>query len=204
MPNNFVRAGNLDSDFEIDSLDGKIRAHSLISGTGVPSEEPAVPGKTWAYFDVSVTPANIYVWDVDDQEWQSAGAAATTAREVVLIAYGPDEAAVAGDGALFFTVPALLDGYVIGEIWATTPGGASSSGDVQVQVARVRAGSPVDVLSTKVTIEESETSSKTATTQPVVNTSNDDLATGDFLRVDIDNSGTDALGLQVIVSMDLP
>lgn len=204
MPNNFARAGNLDDDFEIDALAGKIRVHGSISGSGAPVAPPDVPEKIWAYFDTSSTPSNIYWWDPDGEEWNQAGAEASTARDLVLIVYGPDEEAVLGDGALFYTVPPVLDGYAIGDIWATTPGGASSSGNVQVQVARVRAGSPVDILSTKVTIEASETSSKTAATQPVVNGTNAGVQEGDFLRVDIDAAGTDALGLQVVISLDLP
>ena len=47
----------------------------------------------------------------------------------------------------------------------------------------------------------SETSSYTAATAPVINTSNDDVLTGDFLRVDIDGAGTGAKGLIVMVTL---
>jgi hypothetical protein len=77
----------------------------------------------------------------------------------------------------------------------------SSSGAVTVQVARVRGGTPVDVLSTAITVDASETSSYTAATAPVINTSNDDVLTGDFLRVDIDGAGTGAKGLIVMVTL---
>lgn len=46
-----------------------------------------------------------------------------------------------------------------------------------------------------------ETSSYTAATAPVINTSNDDVLTGDFLRVDIDGAGTGAKGLIVMVTL---
>jgi len=68
-------------------------------------------------------------------------------------------------------------------------------------VARVRGGTPVDVLSTAITVDASETSSYTAATAPVINTSNDDVLTGDFLRVDIDGAGTGAKGLIVMATL---
>lgn len=50
-------------------------------------------------------------------------------------------------------------------------------------------------------LDASETSSYTAATAPVINTSNDDVLTGDFLRVDIDGAGTGAKGLIVMVTL---
>lgn len=55
------------------------------------------------------------------------------------------------------------------------------------------------MLSTAVTIDATESSSYTAATPPVINASYDDLATGDFLRVDVDGAGSGAKGLQVII-----
>jgi hypothetical protein len=40
-----------------------------------------------------------------------------------------------------------------------------------------------------------------AAAAPVINTSNDDVLTGDFLRVDIDGAGTGAKGLIVMVTL---
>ena len=57
-----------------------------------------------------------------------------------------------------------------------------------------------DILSTNITIDATENTSYTATTAPVINTSYDDVATGDIIRVDIDGAGTGAKGLSVILT----
>ncbi len=57
----------------------------------------------------------------------------------------------------------------------------------------------VDMLSTKITIEEDEYNSWDAATAPVINTSNDDVVTGDRIRVDVDIAGAGAKGLDVIL-----
>lgn len=71
-----------------------------------------------------------------------------------------------------------------------------------VQMARIRGGTPVDVLSTPVTIDANELTSYTAAAASVVNPANDDIAVGDMWRVDIDMAGTGAKGLQVIVEVN--
>ena len=105
-----------------------------------------------------------------------------------------------GDGKAFCVVPSELNNFVITALHAAVTT-VSSSGAVTVQVARVRGGTPVDVLSTAITVDASETSSYTAATAPVINTSNDDVLTGDFLRVDIDGAGTGAKGLIVMATL---
>lgn len=53
-----------------------------------------------------------------------------------------------------------------------------------------------------VTIDANEVSSYTAATPGVVNPANDDLATGDLLRVDVDTAGTGAKGLVVSIEFE--
>ena len=73
----------------------------------------------------------------------------------------------------------------------------SSSGAVNIQIRRVRSGSPVDMLSTALTIDASEVDSSTAATAAVINTTNDDVATADQIFIDIDGAGIGAKGLLV-------
>lgn len=120
---------------------------------------------------------------------------------LTLIVQDPASVVVTGDGQMFYTVPASLAGFTITSVNSSVPGAVSSSGAPTIQLARVRAGTPVDVLSTKSTIDATESSSYTAAIPSVVNTSNDDLTTGDFLRVDVDVAGTGAKGLQVIIGL---
>lgn len=100
-----------------------------------------------------------------------------------------------GDGKAYIRVPSELAGHnIIGfEVFVTAP---STSGTINVMLARGRQSSAtsahtfVDVLSTGLTIDANEYDSKDATTAYVINTSNDDLAEGDLLRIDIDSVGT--------------
>ena len=96
---------------------------------------------------------------------------------------------VTGDGQDWFDVPAMLNGMNIVSVMATHAT-AGTTGTTDYQIRRVRSGTPVDVLSTKATIDSTETSTATAATAAVINTSNDDLATGDRIYLDVDAVST--------------
>lgn len=72
---------------------------------------------------------------------------------------------------------------------------ASTSGDISVQVRNVTQA--FDMLSTEVTIDEGDLSSKTATTPAVIDPLNNQVEDGDQLSIDISDGGTDATGLGV-------
>ena len=113
------------------------------------------------------------------------------------------ETLVVADGVAYMRVPSEWNGLNITAVAATLITAASSSGTPTVQIARGRQANPTsahtwaDVLSTKITIDANEWDSKDATAAAVIDTSKDDLATGDLLRVDVDVSGTGAKGLIV-------
>lgn len=112
-----------------------------------------------------------------------------------MVVTAPGAAVTIGTGMLFFLVPASLNGKTLTSLHAGLTG--AGSGVVEVTLTRVRGGT-ADMLSTHVTIDAGELSSYTAAVASVVDTSNDDLATGDFLRVDVVGDGTDAEGLVVV------
>jgi hypothetical protein len=60
------------------------------------------------------------------------------------------------------------------------------------------------MLTTKISIDASEFTSYTAAAAPVIDTGNDDVATGDLLAVDVDVAGTGAKGLGVLLTFTLP
>jgi hypothetical protein len=101
-----------------------------------------------------------------------------------------------GDGKAFFTVPVSLNGCNIIDVDASLTT-ASTSGTPTIQIRNVTDSQ--DVLSTRITVDANEKTSYTASTQPVINTSYDDVSTGDQLAVDIDVAGTGAKGLSVIL-----
>lgn len=124
-------------------------------------------------------------------------------KSVTFVPFAPTVTVSTGDGKQYFRVPSHLNGANITAVHAFVQT-AGTTGTSDIQIARVRSGTPADVLSTKITIDSTETGSDTAATAAVINTSNDDLATGDILRIDVDAVSTTApIGLVVTIETTL-
>jgi hypothetical protein len=112
-----------------------------------------------------------------------------------LVIFQSDQSVTVGDGKEGIPITSKLAGKDIVDVIAVvhTKG---VTGTTDIQIRRRRAGSDVDVLSTKVTIGD-----EWYANDGVVNTSNDDLALGDGIYIDRDaiHSGTAPLGLSVII-----
>jgi hypothetical protein len=109
-----------------------------------------------------------------------------------------------GDGGGYGFVPTSLNGMnlVSCHAYVITAG---TTGTTDIQVARIRSGTPVDMLTTKMTIDSTETGTDTAATPAVINASNDDVATHDRIRIDVDAVSTTApQGLFVVLNFQLP
>ena len=119
----------------------------------------------------------------------------------ILVTDPSGSALTTGDGKAYFMVPSKLNGWnLIRANAAVTT--VSSSGTPTVQVHNVT--DAVDMLSTRITIDANESTSHTAATPPVIDTTKDDVATGDLIRVDVDVAGTGAKGLIVSLSFQAP
>lgn len=107
-----------------------------------------------------------------------------------------------GDGKAFFRVPAELNGMNLTGVAACVyTAGTTNTTDIQIR----NVTDSVDMLSTKITIDSTETDSSTAATAAVIDTTKDDVATGDKLAIDIDAvSTTAAKGLYVELRFELP
>lgn len=110
-------------------------------------------------------------------------------------------AVATGDGKAYITIPPELNGMNLVDADAAVYT-VSSSGTPTVQIYNLTDTS--DMLSTVITIDESEYSSYTAATPPVIDTGEDDVVTGDIIRIDVDVAGTDTKGLDVILSFQTP
>ena len=104
-----------------------------------------------------------------------------------------------GNGISAFTIPPTLNGLYLsgaaGKVGAHVyTAGVTGTTDVMIH----NLTQAVDMLSTAITIDAGETDSSTAATAPVVN-SNNQVATADVIRFDIDaiSTGTAANGLEV-------
>jgi len=93
------------------------------------------------------------------------------------------------DGNAYITIPAALNGMNLVTVAANVIT-AGTTGVSTIQVHNVTWA--VNMLSTAMTIDSAETSTSTAATPPVIDTANDDVATGDVIRIDIDAISTTA------------
>lgn len=135
----------------------------------------------------------------------SSAAVVAGKRCVILKVYAEGTAIAAGDGAMFFTVPSLLNGMNL-----TSVGGhlytAATSGVVQVQIRN--ATSAVDMLKPTRLLEwdatEKDTATAAASSVATISTANDGVATGEELAVDIDAAASGAKGLEVRLTFATP
>ena len=163
-----------------------------------------VPAGTLAADDVQEALA-----ELDTEKTTAAAALTATLTEIsdqkrvaeILVTDPGGAAITVGDGKAYFLVPALLNGHnlVAAHAAVTT---VSSSGLPTIQVNNVT--QIADMLATRITIDANENSSYTALTPPVIDVANDDVATGDLLRIDIDVAGTGAKGLIVALTFEAP
>ena len=107
-----------------------------------------------------------------------------------------------GDGKFYFIIPSSVTGMDLVEVNARVIT-AGTTNTTDIQIANVT--DAVDMLSTKLTIDSAETSSSTAATAAVIDTTKDDVVTNDLIRIDIDAvSTTPAQGLIVTLIFRLP
>ena len=121
-------------------------------------------------------------------------------KGVCVVPFESDADVAAGDGKVAFTVPLSINGMNLVDVLASVhTQGITDTTDIQVR--RRRAGSDVDMLSTKVTIGAEYFAS-----DGVINTGNDDITTGDQIYIDVDavHSGTAPKGLSVVLTFRKP
>ncbi|MFA6315619.1 MAG: hypothetical protein WC648_04620 [Candidatus Paceibacterota bacterium] len=107
-----------------------------------------------------------------------------------------------GDAKAFFRIPAELNGMnLTGVAGSVYTAGTTNTTDIQIR----NKTDSVDMLSTKLTIDSAETDSSTAAAAAVIDTTKDDVATGDILAIDVDAvSTTAAKGLLIELRFELP
>lgn len=110
---------------------------------------------------------------------------------------------VADDIGSRFVVPASLNNYNLVSVFAKVKGVSASGGPLLFQVRN--STQTADMLSTRINIDDGETSTATAATAAVIDTGNDDVATGDSIVFDCDDAGDGAAdGLVVILGFRRP
>lgn len=127
---------------------------------------------------------------------------ADTTRSAQFVVYDFATDNATGDGKFYFHIPSVLNGMnLVGVHAEVITAGTTGTEDIQIHNVTGAA----DMLSTKLTIDSGETGSDTAATPAVIDTANDDVATNDLLRVDIDAVQTTAAkGLIITLDFKLP
>ena len=103
-----------------------------------------------------------------------------------------------GNGKFYFHVPSTLNGMNIVDVHAeviSAPAGST----IIIQLRNVTQSA--DILSTRITIDASETGSDTAAAAAAIDTGEEDLATNDVIAVDIDQIGVSTAGSGLIVTL---
>jgi hypothetical protein len=109
-------------------------------------------------------------------------------------------ALTSGDGKAYFPrIPSWMNGWNIIEVAANMVAG---TGLVTIQLYNLT--QTADILSTELTIDANEKDSKDAAAAAVIDTSEDDVQTGDRIRIDIDGAGTGTTWLDVQMTLQLP
>lgn len=104
-----------------------------------------------------------------------------------------------GDGKAYVRIPEEFNGFnLVGVRFARLSG----TGTPLVQVHNLT--QTADMLTTRVSIDSGETDSSTAATAVVIDTANDDVASADRLRIDVDDAGTATLWAEVQLVFRLP
>lgn len=125
-----------------------------------------------------------------------------TKKIVTIQVFGPTTDTSTGDGKSFFRVPSELNGMNLVAVAASVyTAGTTGTTDIQLR----NKTDSVDMLSTKLTIDSTETDTSTAAAAAVIDATKDDVATGDIIAIDVDAvSSTAAKGLLIEMKFELP
>lgn len=126
-------------------------------------------------------------------------------RRAIMVEFNAGATALTtGDGKWYSApMPAEMNGMnLVDAKFSVATAGVTGTTDFQIH----NVTDAIDVLSTKATIDSSETTTDSAATPLVINTSNDDVATGDIWRIDCDaiSSGTAPNGGSAVLIFQLP
>jgi len=102
-----------------------------------------------------------------------------------------------GNGIVGIAIPAALNGKNLTATLAAIST-IGSVGTTTIQIRRRRGGVNADMLSTRITVSYNEYYA----TDGIIDTSNDDVITGDLIFIDIDGVATGVSGLSVVLTFN--
>lgn len=120
-------------------------------------------------------------------------------RTIGLTIFGSGNDVSTGNGTSFITIPATLEGGYLSYAMASVGQVGTGSGTIDIQVRRSRAGTDVDMLSTKVTVSPSEYFASDG----IIDVANRGVSEGDNIFVDVDSvTSTPPKGLSVSLGFE--
>jgi len=121
----------------------------------------------------------------------------------VILKVVPDTTAfpAIADGVMYFTVPPELNGHNLVSVGAHVY--TASDGGTAINISLFKVGD-ADMLSTQLTIDNTENDSSTAAAAASIDTAHDDVATADVLRIDVNQVGANAAGFEFRMGFQLP
>jgi hypothetical protein len=115
------------------------------------------------------------------EEIDSALAAVDGTKFVNIAPFPSDIDVEIRDGSMGLTIPTIMAAYNLTDVLASVSTPGTGSGELQVQVRRVRSGTPENMLSTMVTLSAAEYYQDDG----AINGSYDDVNAGDQIFIDI-------------------
>lgn len=129
-------------------------------------------------------------------------------RGIQILVFDDATEVTTGDGAgdVFIRIPSYMNGMNLTAVAACNETAATGTGSETTDIQIHNITQAADMLSTKLTIDEDETDSSTAAAAAVIDTTNDDVATGDQIRIDVDAvpTTTGGNGLVIDLQFSLP
>jgi len=123
-------------------------------------------------------------------------------KNVILKVMAEDTVVTSGDGKMYFTVPAELAGFDVVSVECHVYT-VDAANDVEVDIYNLT--QTADVMSDAQNIQANENDSLTSDDRGTIDTSEDDLTSGDVLRVDVSlYAGSAAKGLEVRLGLLKP
>lgn len=121
-----------------------------------------------------------------------------TTRTIEIMVFPATTDVATGDGKAYYVIPDEMTNMNLSRVAATVIT-AGSTGSTTIAIYNVTDSQ--EMLSTLMSIETGEISTRTSATPGTIDTSHDDVVTGDLIRIDVDSvSSTAPKGL--IVEME--
>lgn len=191
----------------------KASAASVAAGKGSDASSK-IAGKSATWDKASAASSKVAA---SSANWNKASDASSTASEalsritarsavwdkktVILKCLDEASAVEDGDDLMRFTIPNTLSGMNLVSCGAHVYTGPTSSVMV-IDIYNIT--SAVDMLTSAMTIDETEKDTATAASQAVINTGADGVAAGEEIRVDVTDAASGAKGLELRLTFEKP